>query len=100
MEQGSSPGTWHGTYEWDSEEWMAEGLCRGIDPELFFPDRGESAQPAKDVCSRCSVTQECLDYSLRWNIKHGVWGGMAEKDRRKLRAARTAPHLQIRRSVS
>ena len=100
MEQGSSAQSWHGSHLWEREEWSERANCLGVDPELFFPDRGESAQPAKEVCAGCVVSEDCLDYSLRFNIKHGVWGGLAERDRRPLRASRQTRPKLIRRSAS
>jgi hypothetical protein len=36
----------------------------------------------------CPVRQPCLDYALSHQIVHGVWGGLAERDRRPLRSLR------------
>ena len=55
---------------------------------MFFPGRGESAEPARRVCAGCPVREPCLDYALRHGITHGIWGGLAERDRRALRSQR------------
>ena len=68
--------------------WRYRAACRGADLDLFFPGRGESAEPARRVCARCPVREPCLDYALRHGITHGVWGGLAERDRRALRSRR------------
>jgi WhiB family redox-sensing transcriptional regulator len=60
--------------------------CRGDDLNLFFPGRGESAEPARRVCAACPVREPCLDYALSHGITYGVWGGLAERDRRALRS--------------
>jgi WhiB family transcriptional regulator, redox-sensing transcriptional regulator len=65
--------------------WRYRAACRGADLDLFFPGRGESAEPARRVCARCPVREPCLDYALRHGITHGIWGGLAERDRRALR---------------
>jgi len=52
---------------------------------VFFPGRGESAGPARQVCAACPVRQPCLDYAVSNRIVHGIWGGLAERDRRALR---------------
>ena len=52
---------------------------------MFFPGRGESAEPARQICARCPVRQPCLDYAISHGITHGIWGGLAERDRRALR---------------
>jgi WhiB family redox-sensing transcriptional regulator len=67
-------------------DWMAEGLCAETDPDEFFPEKGGSTKTAKGVCSACDVRQDCLDYALS-NNERGVWGGMSERERRRL-----APH--------
>jgi hypothetical protein len=53
---------------------------------VFFPGRGESAEPARRICARCPVREPCLDYALGNAITHGIWGGLAERDRRALRS--------------
>ncbi|MBA2696961.1 MAG: WhiB family transcriptional regulator [Actinobacteria bacterium] len=70
-------------------EWMADGLCAQVDPELWFPEKGGSTREAKAVCGRCEVRPECLAYALAHDDRFGVWGGVAERDRRRMtRAAR------------
>jgi WhiB family redox-sensing transcriptional regulator len=65
--------------------WRNRAACRGSDLEVFFPGRGESAEPARQICAGCPVRQPCLDYALSHGITHGIWGGLAERDRRVLR---------------
>ena len=65
--------------------WRELAACRGADLRLFFPGRGESAEPARRVCAACPVREPCLDYALSHGITHGIWGGLAERDRRALR---------------
>lgn len=72
----------------DEFDFFARGACVGVDPELFFPDRGESAEAAKAVCAGCAVRQRCLEYALDHNERHGIWGGTSERDRRRLRRQR------------
>jgi WhiB family transcriptional regulator, redox-sensing transcriptional regulator len=68
--------------------WRDRVACRGTDPDPFFPERGESADPARQICARCPVRQPCLAYALDNGITHGVWGGLTERERRVLRAPR------------
>jgi hypothetical protein len=56
---------------------------------VFFPGRGESAEPARKICAGCPVRQACLDYALSHAITHGIWGGLTERDRRPLRVHHT-----------
>jgi WhiB family redox-sensing transcriptional regulator len=57
---------------------------------VFFPGRGESAEPARQVCARCPVRQPCLEYALSHGIVHGIWGGLTDRDRRSLRSRRAS----------
>jgi WhiB family transcriptional regulator, redox-sensing transcriptional regulator len=66
--------------------WRYRAACSGTDLDLFFPGRGESAEPARRVCAGCPVREPCLDYALSHGITHGIWGGLAERDRRALRS--------------
>ena len=65
--------------------WRERAACRGADLGLFFPGRGESAEPARQICASCPVRQPCLEFALGHGITHGIWGGLAERDRRALR---------------
>ena len=66
--------------------WRERAACCGTDLNLFFPERGESADPARQVCVRCPVRQLCLEYALSNRITHGIWGGMTEWERRTLQS--------------
>jgi WhiB family redox-sensing transcriptional regulator len=62
--------------------------CLGVDPSLFFPERGASSTKAKAVCRGCTVREDCLNYALVRGEKHGIWGGLSERERRRIRRAR------------
>lgn len=64
--------------------WTASALCAQTDPEVFYPEKGESTLPAKRVCARCPVRSECLEEALSRNERYGVWGGLSERERRAL----------------
>lgn len=66
-------------------EWMADANCRGLDPNLFFPERGESNADVKAVCRACDVQAECLAYAVNNGETKGTWGGLSEKERRRVR---------------
>lgn len=68
-------------------EWMADAECHGMDPELFFPAGGETTDNVKAICRRCDVQAECLAYAINLGEKHGIWGGVSERGRRRLRRA-------------
>ena len=68
--------------------WQERANCLGVDPDLFFPERGASTKEAKAVCGGCEVKSECLEYALRHGEKFGIWGGMSERERRRIRRQR------------
>jgi WhiB family redox-sensing transcriptional regulator len=65
--------------------WQARALCAQTDPEAFFPEKGGSTREAKKVCQSCHVRSECLDYALANDERFGIWGGMSERERRRLK---------------
>ena len=71
-------------------DWVDQAACAGVDPDLFFPDRGASLADARRVCAGCPVRAECLEYALEAGEKFGVWGGTSEKERRAMRRQRLA----------
>ena len=64
--------------------WRERAACCGTALDLFYPERGQSAGPARQVCARCPVRQPCLDYALSNRISSGIWGGLTERERRPL----------------
>ena len=68
--------------------WQERANCLGVDPDLFFPERGASTREAKAVCRGCEVRVECLEYALAHGEKFGIWGGLSERERRRVRRAR------------
>ena len=65
--------------------WQERALCAQTDPEAFFPEKGGSTREAKKVCTSCDVRAECLDYALANDERFGIWGGLSERERRKLK---------------
>jgi WhiB family redox-sensing transcriptional regulator len=65
--------------------WQERALCAQTDPEAFFPEKGGSTREAKKVCGSCEVRSECLDYALAHDERFGIWGGLSERERRKLK---------------
>jgi WhiB family redox-sensing transcriptional regulator len=60
-------------------------VCAQTDPEVFFPEKGGSTKQAKKVCEQsCDIKDECLSYALENGERFGVWGGLSERERRKL----------------
>ena len=73
-------------------DWRHDAACRDVDPELFFPigNTGPALlqiDEAKQVCHRCPVVEDCLQWALESGQDAGVWGGMSEDERRAAQAA-------------
>lgn len=65
--------------------WQTDSLCAQTDPEAFFPEKGGSTRDAKKICTSCEVRTHCLEYALENDERFGIWGGLSERERRKLR---------------
>jgi WhiB family redox-sensing transcriptional regulator len=71
----------------EEPDWQERALCAQTDPEAFFPEKGGSTREAKRICSGCEVRAECLEYALANDERFGIWGGLSERERRRLRRA-------------
>lgn len=69
----------------DDGNWQERALCAQTDPEAFFPEKGGSTREAKKVCLTCDVRDECLESALMNDERFGIWGGLSERERRKLK---------------
>jgi len=65
--------------------WQEQSLCAQTDPEAFFPEKGGSTREAKRICVGCEVKSECLEYALAHDERFGIWGGLSERERRRLK---------------
>lgn len=65
--------------------WQEKALCAQTDPEAFFPEKGGSTREAKRVCQSCDVRAECLEYAIANDERFGIWGGLSERERRRLK---------------
>ena len=79
----------------DDEEptWLDFALCAETDPEAFFPEKGGSVREAKAVCRNCEVRAQCLEYALENDERFGIWGGLSERERRRVK--RDTPGLRL-----
>ncbi len=66
-------------------EWQERALCAQTDPEIFYPEKGQSTREAKRVCAACEVRPQCLDYALTIGDRYGVFGGLSERERRRMK---------------
>lgn len=69
----------------EQQDWQERALCAQTDPEAFFPEKGGSTREAKRICQGCEVQTECLEYALAHDERFGIWGGLSERERRKMR---------------
>lgn len=74
--------------EFEAQGWQDLANCLGVDPDLFFPERGASTREAKEVCKGCVVRGDCLEFALANGEKFGIWGGLSERERRRIRRQR------------
>lgn len=69
--------------ELGDRSFMGKAACRGCDPDLWFPERGQDSSQAKKICDeQCPVERECLEYAVKNNILVGIWGGQSSRQRR------------------
>ncbi|MDD7384526.1 MAG: WhiB family transcriptional regulator [Actinomycetaceae bacterium] len=78
----------YGFVEDDAIHWQERALCAQTDPDIFFPEKGGSIIPATAICRECPVESDCLEYAISHDIRHGIWGGMSDNDRRRLARSR------------
>lgn len=74
-------------------EWRTRAACRAEDPELFFPlgsagpESERQSRQAKEVCARCMVRFDCLEFAVVNGETEGIWGGMTPAERLRIRDA-------------
>ncbi len=73
----------------DQLSWQDHANCSGANQDLFFPERGASTRKAKAICAACGVKEECLEFAITQGERFGIWGGLSERERRKIRRQRT-----------
>lgn len=83
--------------------WQLSGACRAANLDLFYSDDNERPierklreQHAREVCRSCTVTTLCLAYALEIEEPHGMWGGLSENERYRIRLRIAARKSAIR----
>lgn len=61
--------------------------CLDTPAEMFFPEKGGSADEAKAVCASCAIREPCLEYAIANNEVFGIWGGHTQRERQRIRKA-------------
>lgn len=77
------------SFAWMDPAFAADALCKEYPDVDFFPERGESNEPAKAVCGRCLVQAECLAFAIDERIEHGIWAGTSARQRRTMQRPTT-----------
>lgn len=88
-------------------DWQEDALCTQISPEIFFPKIGQSAIDARAICNACPVKMQCLSYIMDIEFssenegrRHGVFGGLTEKERAKIQKLMNKnPYLSLEEAV-
>lgn len=83
----------------DPDAWRIGTPCSQSDPEIWFPDKGQSAKPAKGICFGCDVREQCLAYALDNDERFGIWGGLSERERRRLKRGIPIKHAVLLKAV-
>lgn len=74
----------------NTADWQDGTPCSSVVPDIWFPEKGESALPAKLICAGCDVREQCLQWALDNGEKFGIWGGKSELERRRMVKERAA----------
>jgi WhiB family redox-sensing transcriptional regulator len=73
----------------DDMEWRKHAACSGLDTQWWFAEHNPKANAyARKVCGACPVREDCLEFALNNNIRFGLWGGVPESKRSRIRGAR------------
>jgi len=64
--------------------WRQKAACQGLDPDIFYPVSEDDADEAKEICAQCGVRQVCLEFALTQRERDGVWGGLTDRERRRV----------------
>lgn len=83
-----------------STQWMMRARCRDFDPEVFFVRGAKQSRRAQRICERCCVRQQCLSYAIDHQIEFGVWGGLTERQRRRLLRLYATPSEAVAAAAS
>jgi WhiB family redox-sensing transcriptional regulator len=71
-------------------DWRPLAACRSHDPNLWFPERGQSdhVRQAKAICASCPVREQCLEQAIADGETVGIWGGLSGREMKAERKRR------------
>lgn len=84
----------HGLTTPRADDWRDQANCRGHEDAMFPSSNTYEIEQAKGLCRYCPSVQSCLQWALETGEEHGVWGGLTEAERRKIRR-RTAQPISV-----
>lgn len=78
--------------------WFLEAACKGLDPDMFYPDEPTmwpEAELVKQLCDMCPVRTQCIDFSVTSKYEEQGWWGISPEDRRQLRREYKAASREV-----
>ncbi len=83
------------THSDDPTAWRDKAACLGEMAAAFYPPlhaekratRAAREHRAKAICAACPVRQQCLEQALERGERYGIWGGLTDTERSRLRAS-------------
>ena len=72
--------------------WQKSAACRDTAGQIDWfasnAHRPPDIEAAKGVCAHCPVRTQCEAFAMADPLLQGVWGGLTDQDRRRLRKGR------------
>lgn len=78
----------------DNMEWQKQAECSKSENkekiEYFFSKKPSEKYEAKNICFKCPVRKDCMQWALEHKMIYGIWGG---KDEMEIRRALSVTYL-------
>ena len=81
---------------------VEEANCAQTDPNLFFPENGDSkaSKKALKICALCTISKDCLEYAVTNNEEDGIWGGATPNELKAMRKGELAMSVHLAKIAS
>jgi WhiB family redox-sensing transcriptional regulator len=82
------------------QDWRKQANCLGVSLDTFFIESKDMSKvaikikEARKYCDNCAVQIECLNYAIDNSIKDGIYGGMAPKQRYRIKRGRKLSEIK------
>ena len=90
-------------HKYHDAPWLEQALCKGAPTVIFYPNVGrghnEHYDEARRLCAACPVADECLTYAISKKERHGLWGGLTERQRRRVERLDIEAALEVGRTI-